>query len=168
MTTNETLQFPVGQPKGNDADAHARRGARAPDLADDLVVHFGAGLDALGASETASLRRWVAGWLAREPDAIVVMACAAPAARAGRVNRLRMLHSVLSRLGVATQSVRYTDDLIEVEMPAADAADAAAEASGTAILKLLSARRIEREVRSIRSYFPKAARTKGVACTNAS
>ena len=94
---------------------HEQPKARGADLADDLVVHFSVGLQSLAANEAASLRRWVNGWLAREPDAIVVMACAAPAARAGRVDRLRMLRALLGRHGVATQSVRYTGDLIEAE-----------------------------------------------------
>ena len=160
MNTNGALNTPAETAAG-----HAQAKARSADLADDLIVHFGVGLQSLAANEAASLRRWVSGWMAREPDAIVVMACAAPAARAGRVDRLRMLRALLGRHGVATQSVRYTGDLIEAENSVASAADAT---SGTATLKVMSARRAEREVRSIRSYFVAAARSREVACTSAS
>jgi len=160
MYTNEPLKTSV-----ESTTLHQQAKARSADLADDLVVHFGAGFQSLAANEAASLRRWVSGWLAREPDAIVVMACAAPAARAGRVDRLRMLRALLGRHGVATQSVRYTGDLIEAENSGPGSADAT---SGTATLKVVSARRAEREVRSIRSYFATAARSREVACTSAS
>jgi len=138
---------------------------RAAGLADDLVLRFGAGLHLLGAKEIDTLRRWVASWLAREPDAIVVMACAAPGTRAARVDRLRMLRSLLTGHGVATQSVRYTGDLIEAESSGPGTSDAT---SGTATLKVMSAPRAEREVRSIRSYFATAAHSRGSACTSAS
>jgi len=158
MSTNKTPKAPAEHATGPER-------SDAPNLSDGLVVHFGAGLLSLADSEAASLRRWIRGWLRREPDAIVVMACAAPAARAGRVNRLRMLRGLLAHHGVETQSVRYTGDLIEAEASSAGAADAT---SGTATLKVVSARRAEREVRSIRSYFVTPVRSRGAACTSAS
>ncbi len=137
-------------------------------IADDLVVHFEPELGALRASETEALCQWVDSWRDRDVDALVVMACTAPSARSARVERLRMLRALLARSGVAVDRVRYSGDLIEASTPDLRWSGLSDAVAGTATLKVVSARRAEREVRSIRSYFRAIGSRKGQACTSAS
>lgn len=136
-----------------------------PRVADDLVVRFDAGLKTLGASEADMVRRWVGSWLAHDPDAMVVMACTEPGARAVRVDRLRMLRGLLARSGVAEDRVRYTGDPIDSY---ASGAPGAATVACTATLKVVSARRAERHVSSIRSFFAPVRDRREAPCTSAS
>lgn len=146
----------------NPATRAANNTARS---ADDLVVRFESGIKTLGASEADVVHRWVDGWLPRDPDAMVVMACTAPTARAARVDRLRMLRDLLARMGVAEDSVRYTGDRIEADAPGTASTEPLA---CTATLKVVSARHAERQVRSIRSYFVAVGGRKEAPCTSAS
>jgi len=146
----------------NPAPRAANNTARS---ADDLVVRFESGIKTLGASEVDLVHRWVEGWLPRDTDAMVVMACTAPTARAARVDRLRMLRDLLARMGVAEDSVRYTGDRIEADAPGTASTEPLA---CTATLKVVSARHAERQVRSIRSYFVAVGGRKEAPCTSAS
>lgn len=122
--------------------------ARLKPLPDRLTLRSATGALELADGETQVMQLWVRHWLARDPEAMVVMACSAPGGRASRLEKLNAMSGILARSGV--ERVRFTDDLVED----ADAGEqASSSASCTVFLKMVNARRAERQVRSIRSFF---------------
>lgn len=132
--------------------------------ATDLVLRFEPGSERLSAQELDALQRWTAAWLHLEPNGMFVMGCTAPGHRSARVEQLRALRSLLARMGIAEERIRYTGDAIE---PTADTATDGARVA-TARLKLVRARHAERQVCSIRSLFDANGGGREGTCTSAS
>ncbi len=53
--------------------------------------------------------RWVSGWLAAQPQAVVVLAHDVSAGPTTRLARLRALSDTIERLGVPRDNLKYTD-----------------------------------------------------------
>lgn len=136
-------------------------------IATELLVRFEPGLKALPTPDSKALENWTDHWLRHEPDAMIVMACAGPKHRSARVARLRSLRGLLAGRGVAEERIRYTGDLIEAPGVAAGM-EHSSPLAATARLKLVDARRAERQVCSIRSMFNLGHANREVACTSAS
>lgn len=163
---NTTYRIPDTDRPG--VGAPLPRGRRlAASVESDIVVSFEPGLNLLPASQSSALGRWANHWMRREPESLIVMACAGLKDRSARVARLRMLRGLLARLGVAQERIRYTGDLIEATGVDANM-DPVSPPGVTARLKLVDAGRVERQVRTLRSMFSIGFGTKEVPCTSAS
>lgn len=142
-----------------------RRAPGQQALPRNLSVRFEPDAPELAAAEARLMGHWIRHWLPRDPEALVMMACSAPAGRAVRQQRLRALSGLLASHGVAGERVRYTDELVETDNSGAPAGEPGA---CTVQLKMVNARWAAGQVRSIRSFFEPSRSEKGEACTSAS
>ena len=107
--------------------APARPPSRRGKSVGDLVVGFEPGSPLLPDAQRQAGARWVRGWQAAQPRAVVVLAHDVGAGPDTRLARLRTLSDTIEGLGVPRDNLRYAD-LAASAIPAGDAGPAAADA----------------------------------------
>ena len=121
---------------------------------DDLLLEPGTREAVLGESAARSLAQWVAGWLDRDPNRLVVMAGGHDLPGASQRSRMRALRDALYGLGVPRENIKYTER--RVNLPA----DAAETGAGAIWLKSLASESASSHIRSVANCFaaPKGGR----------
>lgn len=138
---------------------NVNRPAQASAGVRDHVVAYADGDTGLSAPETVSLCLWIDRGLRREPGALLVMGCTAEGEEETRVQRLQQLRELIRSHGIDADRIRYTTEPIRVEPARLGSAR-----RGGALLRLLSPRQAERQVRSIHTLLqPAVARTAATA-----